>query len=222
MERRNGFENLFFNIPEAESIHNLIPGRLFKGSSATEENFLNNTSDYKIIHLATHAKSNDKLGDYSFIALSKVNDSILDKNRLYVGELYNLNLNADMVVLSACETGLGELQKGEGIISLARAFTYAGAKSTINSLWSVNDASTKTLMEYFYQNIKNGKSKDEALRDAKLTYLENENYDPPYFWASFIAMGNMEPIALSSEFNYWWLLLLPVVFGIIYFVKRLQ
>ena len=220
LERRNGFENLAFNIPEAASIHELIPGELFTGNNASEENFLKHAGDYKIIHLSTHAKSNDLLGDYSFIAMSKVNDSIEDPNRIYTSELYNLNLNADMVVLSACETGLGELQKGEGIISLARAFTYAGAKSTINSLWSVNDASTKTLMEAFYKNIKAGKTKDQALREAKLSYLENEDMDAPYFWASFIAMGNMEPITLSSGFNYWWLMLVPMLFGLIYFVKR--
>ena len=219
-ERRNGFENLLYNIPEAEMAYEYISGNLFKGAAATEENFLKNAGNYKIIHLSTHAKSNDKLGKYSFIAMSKVNDSINDANRIYTSELYNLDLKADMVVLSACETGLGELKQGEGIISLARAFTYAGAKSTINSLWSVNDASTKTLMETFYKNIKAGKTKDQALHEAKLSYLENEDMDAPYFWASFIAMGNMEPIALSSGFNYWWLLLLPVVFGIIYFVKR--
>ena len=218
--RRNSFENLLYNIPEAEMAHEYISGSLFKGNEATENNFLKNAEDYKIIHLSTHAKSNDKLGDYSFIAMSNVNDSIDDANRIYTSELYNLNLKADMVVLSACETGLGELQKGEGIISLARAFTYAGAKSTINSLWSVNDASTKTLMEEFYKNIKAGKTKDQALHEAKLSYLENEDMDAPYFWASFIAMGNMEPIALSSGFNYWWLLIIPVLFGILFFAKR--
>ena len=221
-ERRNGFENLLYNIPEAEMAHEYISGRLFKGNTATEENFLKNAGNYKIIHLSTHAKSNDELGDYSFIAMSKVNDSINDANRIYTSELYNLDLKADMVVLSACETGLGELQKGEGIISLARAFTYAGAKSTINSLWSVNDASTKTLMEEFYKNIKAGKTKDQALHEAKLSYLENEDMDAPYFWASFIAMGNMEPIALSSGFNYWWLLAIPLIFGILFLIRRKQ
>ena len=219
-ERRNGLENLLYNIPEAKMAHEYISGSLFTGANATEENFLKNAGNFKIIHLSTHAKSNDKLGDYSFIAMSKVNDSIDDVNRIYTSELYNLDLKADMVVLSACETGLGELQKGEGIISLARAFTYAGAKSTINSLWSVNDASTKTLMEEFYKNIKAGKTKDQALHEAKLSYLENEDMDAPYFWASFIAMGNMEPITLSSGFNYWWLLIIPVLFGILFFAKR--
>ena len=218
--RRNGFENLLYNIPEAEIAHDYISGHLFKGNAATEENFLKNAGDYKIIHLSTHAKSNDELGDYSFIAMSKVNDSIDDANRIYTSELYNLNLKADMVVLSACETGLGELQKGEGIISLARAFTYAGAKSTINSLWSVNDASTKALMEEFYKNIKAGKTKDQALHEAKLSYLENEDMDAPYFWASFIAMGNMEPIILSSSTRYYWLLLLLIPAFIFIYKRR--
>ena len=95
-ERRNGFENLLYNIPEAEMAHEYISGSLFKGNEATENNFLKNAEDYKIIHLSTHAKSNDKLGDYSFIAMSNVNDSIDDANRIYTSELYNLNLKADI------------------------------------------------------------------------------------------------------------------------------
>jgi len=203
--RRNGFANLQYNIPEVESINTLIEGKLFTGDQATEANFNKHAKDYKIIHLSTHGKSNDELGDYSFIAFSKVNDSIEDNNRLYVRELYNMELNADMAVLSACETGLGELKRGEGIIGLARAFTYAGAKSTINSLWSVDDAKTKKIMELFYTNIKDGMAKDEALHHAKLTYLDEEFDAAPYYWASFIPAGNMEPIVLKSNYDYLWL-----------------
>ena len=94
-----------------------------------------------------------------------------------------------MVVLSACETGIGKLQRGEGIISLARAFAYAGAKSIVTSLWSVNDQKTKDLMLLFYKNLRKGKSKSEALREAKLSFIaKNDNPNAhPFFWAGFNA-----------------------------------
>lgn len=87
-------------------------------------------------------------------------------------DLYNLQLNADPVVLSACETGIGELRRGEGIVSLARGFTYAGAKSIVTSLWSVADEKTKDIMVAFYQNLKKGLPRGEALRQAKLEYID--------------------------------------------------
>ena len=220
-ERRNGFTNLKYNIPEAKSIKSITDGELLEGPFASKINFLKKAKDYRIIHLATHAKANDLLGDYSFISFGPENDSIRDINQLYVRELYNLELNAEMAVLSACETGLGELKQGEGIISLARAFTYAGAKSTISSLWSVNDAQTKTLMENFYTNIKNGLPKDKALHKAKIDFLANENFNAPYYWAGFVAAGNMDPIVLESGFNFYWLLIiLPILLGKIVLLKR--
>ena len=137
---------------------------------AKSENFNTNTPEFKAMASKTGMEFLVGIAN----PISKVNDSIEDNNRLYVRELYNMELNADMAVLSACETGLGELKRGEGIIGLARAFTYAGAKSTINSLWSVDDAKTKKIMELFYTNIKDGMAKDEALHKAKLTYLEDD------------------------------------------------
>ena len=110
-------------------------------------------------------------------------------------DLYNLQLNADMVVLSACETGIGELQKGEGIISLARGFTYAGAKSIITSLWSVEDECTKKIMISFYEYLDQGLAKDAALRQAKLDYINDEQTTHvdahPFYWSPFIGVGDM-------------------------------
>ena len=196
--RRNGLGALKHNIEEVEAIENLFNTSIFKNDRATKANFISNAKNHKVIHLSTHAKSNDQQGDFSFIAFSKNNDS-LSNDQLYVRELYNLDLDADMVVLSACETGIGELQKGEGVISLARAFTYAGARSTITSLWNVNDAQTTKLMTLFYSNLKQGMTKDKALHEAKLSYIENENLAAPYFWAAFIPAGNMEPIQFSGS-----------------------
>lgn len=203
LAKRSGLSNLEFNIPEAKTISNLFDGTLLESNKATKENFIKEAKDYNIIHLSTHAKSNDAMGEFSYIAFQKGTDSTsINDSRLYVNELYNLNLNADLVVLSACETGLGELKRGEGVVSLARGFTYAGAKSTLTSLWSVNDAQTTKLMESFYTNLKEGMTKDKALRQAKLDYLSNENLTAPYFWAGFIPAGDMS--AITSSYNYWY------------------
>lgn len=220
--RRNGLGNLKYNTLEVDAIDNLFDTKAFKDDLATTTNFISNAKDYKIIHLSTHAKSNDTYGDYSFIAFSK-NDS-LQKDKLYVRELYNLNLDADMVVLSACETGIGELKKGEGVISLARAFTYAGARSTVTSLWNVNDAQTSKLMTLFYTNLKAGMSKDEALRKAKLSYIETEDLASPYFWAAFIPAGDMEIIQFNGNSTYKYYavsgLLFAIALGIGIYRKR--
>lgn len=203
-ELRRNLGALKFNVSEAETIQKMIKGQLLIGEEATEENFIKEASFYKIIHLATHGKADDKIGNNSYLAFSALKDS-LKNELLYNRDLYSLQLNADMVVLSACETGIGELQKGEGIISLARGFSYAGAKSIITSLWSVNDQSTFQLMESFYQNIKNEVPKDAALRQAKLEYLaKSDNYHAhPFFWGAFISIGDMSPIKLNNYAQYY-------------------
>ena len=199
---RNRLGALQYNIPEALALQELVGGDALTDSLATENTFLEKASDYRVLHLSTHGKANDKVGDYSFLAFYEQDDS-LENEWLYNRELYEMNLNADMVVLSACETGIGELQRGEGIISLARGFSYAGAKSIITSLWSVNDQQTPELMKSFYTNLKNGQSKDAALRQAKLDFLNNSPNPEPYFWAAFIPIGDMAPVEFSSGFPLW-------------------
>jgi CHAT domain-containing protein len=151
--------------------------------------------DYRILHLATHGRADNRVGDYAFLAFSEIKDSI-ENELLYVKDLYNLELNADLVVLSACETGIGKLQRGEGIISLARAFAYAGAKSIVTTLWEVNDKSTSELMRYFYRELKLGKDKDEALRLARQRYFDKAAPRGlhPFFWAAFVPVGDMRPV----------------------------
>ncbi len=139
------------------------------------------------------------MGDYSYLAFAEVKDSI-ENELLYVRDLYNLQLNADLVVLSACETAQGELQRGEGIISLARAFAYAGAKSIVTTLWVVDDAASKDLMKEFYLQLRKGKAKkntkDAALQAAKLKLVDGKDAvrKHPFFWAGFIAVGDMSAI----------------------------
>ena len=129
-----------------------------------------------------------------------------------------------MVVLSACETGIGELQRGEGIISLARGFSYAGAKSIITTLWSVNDRSTQKVMELFYSNLAEGVPKDAALRQAKLTYLDEYPHlgKSPYFWAGIIPIGDMSPISFQSMWyqNPWIWMGALLIFGLLFWASR--
>ena len=193
--RSEGLKPLPHTGEEVYGVSKLMNGEMFANQEATEERFVDLAGDYRIVHLATHGKANDKVGDYSFLAFTEIKDS-LENELLYVRDLYNLRLNADMVVLSACETGIGELQRGEGIISLARGFTYAGAKSIFTTLWSVNDEQTKDLMLLFYKHLKKGMAKDKALRQAKLDFMKqlsskNRNYAHPYFWSGMIGIGDM-------------------------------
>ena len=162
------------------------------GADATKQKFQELASGFKILHLATHGKANHQDGEFSFLAFSTEDGSSL----LSVAELYNLSLNADMVVLSACETGIGAQQRGEGVISLARAFAFAGAKSIVASLWSVNDKSTMEIMDQFYAGIKTGWSKPQALAQAKRDYLtKNPGQNAhPFFWAGFVGVGDMDGI----------------------------
>lgn len=211
---RSGMGPLRFNIIEAQTISELLGGEALIGYDATEEQFINRAPQYRILHLATHGKANDKAGDYSFLAFANIPDSV-ENEFLYTRDLYTLQLNADMVVLSACETGIGELQRGEGILSLARGFSYAGAKSIITSLWSINDATTTELMESFYVYIKEGRSKDAALRQAKLDYLTSHPNEElhPFYWGAMVAVGDMTPIDTHGT-SWWWILAGVVALGL--------
>lgn len=171
------------------------PSEVLVGKNATKQRFLELATRYKILHLATHGKANRQVGDFSFLAFS-AQDASWENSLLSVSELYNVSLNAELVLLSACETSLGEQQRGEGVVSLARAFAYAGARSIVASLWSVNDKSTMLVMDNFYKEINLGNTKNVSLTNAKRTYLEQNPGQPshPFFWAGFVAVGDMSAI----------------------------
>ncbi len=185
-------DTLKYSGPEATAARSMFGGDVYLGDDATEGCFNRVAGDYRVVHLSTHGRADDRSGDYSYLMFSPRRDSA-ENGLLYVRDIYNLSLNADLVVLSACETGIGELKRGEGIISLARAFAYAGAKSIVTTLWSVDDAKTRDLMVFFYQNLKNGMTKDEALARARNDYFsQHKGLDAhPYFWAGFVGIGDM-------------------------------
>jgi CHAT domain-containing protein/Tfp pilus assembly protein PilF len=145
--------------------------------------------NFGLLHFATHGIVDEKHPELSRIFL-QTNANTEDGN-LFAGEIYNLKLDANLVTLSACQTGLGKISKGEGVIGLSRALVYAGAKSVIVSFWSVADESTAILMKSFYKDLLNDPSVDFSrnLRNAKLALMGNEQYSAPYYWAPFILIG---------------------------------
>ncbi|MCB0517502.1 MAG: CHAT domain-containing protein [Lewinellaceae bacterium] len=193
LNNRKDFDQLPNSGEEVFAASKFWKGKYYLNSDATEQRFYEEAGNYRIVHLSTHGMADPRVGDYSYLAFAEVKDSI-ENELLYVRDLYNLQLNADLVVLSACETAVGELQKGEGIISLARAFAYAGAKSIVTTLWVVNDAASKDLMESFYAQLRHkGMTKDRALHLAKRQMIDGKEdfRKHPFFWAAFIPVGDM-------------------------------
>ncbi len=206
---RNKLLPLIYNTKEAASVLNHFKGDLYQDNDATLQNFKSNMSDFNVIHLATHAFFNDMNPEYSYLAFS----DRYDENLLYVSDIYNTQVNANMVTLSACETGIGTLKKGEGFLSLSRSFFYAGASSITSTLWKVNDGSSSELMDLFYSNLSKGFSKNEALRKAKIDFIskyKDIKFSHPYYWSGFIVSGNTDP--LVSNNGWIWILIVAVLF----------
>jgi CHAT domain-containing protein/Tfp pilus assembly protein PilF len=191
------FARLPFSAKEVREIGRLFGknrASLFLGKTATESFFISKASGpYRFIHLATHGFINERAPSQSAIVFSTLGNQ-RDDGYLHIGEILNLRLKAEMVVLSACQTGLGELRKGEGIVGFARAFLYAGARSLVVSLWNINDRSTAQLMKDFYKHLLAGEGKSHALRTAKLHMLQSERkaYRHPFYWGSFVLIGRYD------------------------------
>jgi CHAT domain-containing protein len=147
---------------------------------------------YRIVHFATHGMFHGEQPELSGLVLSLVDKQGAPQNGfLRLHDIYNLNLNADLVVLSACQTALGKNIKGEGLVGITRGFMYAGAKCVLASLWQVEDAATAGLMKLFYENIlKHGVSPATALREAQIALAQYTQWQHPYYWAGFILQGD--------------------------------
>jgi len=177
------------DVQEVKQI--MQPASVFIGKEAQEERFKNEAKNFAHVYLSTHAIVDESQPMYSLIAFTQDDDPQED-GFLHAYEIFNLCFKANLITLSACETGLGKLSRGEGLIGLTRGFLYAGAASVLVSLWSV-DESTAALMKIFYQNLKAGMSKAEALRQAKLKLLRTRengvSFSHPFLWAPFVLVG---------------------------------
>jgi len=180
---------------EAQAIASIIPAAQgmqaldFQASRATAMSA--DLSQYRIVHFATHGLLDSRHPELSGLVLSLVDEQGQPQNGfLELQDIYNLNLSADMVVLSACETGLGKEVDGEGLVGLTRGFMYAGASRVLASLWRVDDEATAQLMKKFYEGVlKEGKTPAQALREAQLWMQGQRKWRQPYYWAGFVLQG---------------------------------
>ncbi len=204
---------LTFSKAEINGVRKLYNSDVLLNNEATKSKLLAILNNYKIIHLSTHADVG-KNGN-PWIAFSD--------DKVFLNEIYATKNQADMVVLSACNTSIGELKKGEGVMSLARGFFHSGAKSVVSSLWTINDKSSKDIMIDFYGALKNGLTKSAALRKAKINYINKyRNTLTPSYWAGLIVIGDNASIQQS---NLNWIWITTTIIGIlliIFFYTRFR
>jgi len=199
---------------KAKKIHTLLRKRASEDQLKKQ-----NLKDYKIVHFATHSIIDNRNPVRSSILLS-LDDDPQEDGFLQMREIYNLSLNSDLVTLSSCQTGLGQLIKGEGIDGMNRAFFYAGASSVLMSLWPVNDQATYQLMERFYMHLRSNESIAGALKKAKLELLSSKVLSHPYYWAGFVISGKANHIIFPKTSKQMPLLGLSFLFvGGIFFVS---
>lgn len=173
---------------EARSTAQLLDGEAFVNKQCAVDDFLEKAEHYAVLHLATHASAGGR-GRPAFISFQPLGND-WKSAMLFESDIYPLGLSAELVTLSACETGLGKYRSGDGLHGLTRAFTCAGARNVVASFWSVNDASTRQLMEFFYRDINKGAGYSQALANAKRNFIkENRSFAHPYYWAGFVLNG---------------------------------
>lgn len=180
---------------EVAEVAATVPSNLKKvlvGREADEKTFKALAPAYATIHLATHGVLDNRDPLYSHLLLTKTDGDVENDGSLEAREIMNMHLNADLAVLSACETGNGRISPGEGVIGMSWAFFVAGTRSMVVSHWRVDSASTSQLMKNFYQALarqQNRSNKSEALREASIRLLKDARYRHPFYWAGFVLVG---------------------------------
>ena len=213
------------DIPEARAnlkdLASRYNGLAWTEKAATKNHFLSNAGAYDLLHLGMHGQLDTNSSFLSHLVFYGE-----EENELYLREIQSMNIPAELVVLSACNTGVGTHINGEGPLSLARAFFYAGAKSTLMSLWQVPDQQTAKIMQLFYDNIDKGFSKNKALTEAKRAFLKNASRleTHPAFWSGFVLVGDTTPLQIQSAFKKEWMMFIGLfgllVLGFWYYQKR--
>jgi CHAT domain-containing protein/tetratricopeptide (TPR) repeat protein len=216
----NSFRN-FPQLPQSKNEVNAIKTNYKKALINTDKmaivaEFKNKAPQARFIHLATHAVA--QLNDSIASTIAFADDNISLK------EIYGLQLNNELVVLSACETGVGKFMASEGNLSLARAFYYAGSKNVINSLWKVDDESSGKIFTEFYKNLNDNESVSAALHSAKINYLKTATKEKqsPYYWSTFVCIGSGKEHIKGSNYIIWYMLIgsIIVLFVAFYIYKR--
>ncbi len=194
-----------FSEAETQAVGQQTGGEVFQNRQATAANFLREMGESELLHVAAHGIFNAENPMLSGLLFSKNAPGDSLSNLLTVAGMYGLRTDARFVFLSACNTGKGQLIESEGIMSFSRALTYAGARSQVMTLWSVGDRSTGQIAGHFYRHLQRGATKDEALRLAKLAYLAEcptAVGQHPFFWASTVAFGEVEPLFVDTRWKW--------------------
>lgn len=205
---------LTFSDDEALQLAELMQGKSWVNSAATKANFINHAKNVSSIHLATHSLVNTQNPNFSSLIFTKIQDTI--NNLLRLDEIYNHNFNSDMITLSACNTGFGKYQKGEGLQSLARAFNFAKIPSVTATLWSIPDASSAKIMKLYYTYLQKGHTKNSALQKAQIEYFQNDEISSPasrlpFYWAAWTHIGDNNNIHFESENHLFYFVLVLLI-----------
>ncbi len=200
-----------FTIHLAKQATALFGGKSFMYEQSTPEVFREYAGNNKIIHIATHAESNNISPAFSRLIFAK-SDRADEDNSIYAFEIYNTELNAHLTVLTACETGKPIYKPGEGMISLAHAFQYSGSESLLTSLWRIDEKSSMEITEHFLAFLAEGMAKDKALKQAKLKYLSTAKGRTlsPQYWAGLVLIGDVEPIEGLESTSFWMVWVIPL------------
>ncbi|MEL6557526.1 MAG: CHAT domain-containing protein [Bacteroidota bacterium] len=220
---KDGLSALRYNQQEAESIMTYFTGRVLAGKTATEKYFYQQVNNYDIFHFAMHGLVDLKEPQFSRLAFAEDQTDSVNDRYLHNFEIYNMDIPAQLVVLSACNTGIGQLIDGEGVMSMSRAFTYAGVQSVVMTQWPAEDQSSSEIMKSFYQYLASGHAKDESLRLAKLDYLSNAHpfKKNPFYWNNFIVTGQVQALQIKNSHSYlWWICVGGISLLAIIFVIR--
>lgn len=201
-------------------------GKLYFGNASTINNFIENADCHKVIHIATHAEFNNIYPEQSGLYFTKTGT---DKHFFTISDIFQAKTNSDLTILTACESGRPGYSDGEGLVSLSHAFNYAGSKNILTAIWEIDENSSTAITDYFVQYLTKGKATDEALRLAKLQYLQNARGRMlnPAYWSGLVLMGQPLQIDLTADRKFtfteglWWkLLILIFAGGLIYYYRN--
>ncbi len=209
---------------EVTFIRDITGGSICIADAASERNFVQLSGNRKILHLSAHALLDDRFPERNRFLFTDSRDSLFD-DQLTALEICQLDLDAELAVLSACHTGSGKINRGEGVMSLGRAFAFAGVPATVQSLWKIPDETTARVMPAFYAGLKKGMKKHAALNYARAQYLNHTEIKEqlhPHFWAGFILYGNADPVVFrrNGSWGIVGIILLLLVVGFLFLRKN--
>ncbi len=201
----SGLGSLQYNQWEAQTLLDQFKGSAFLGQEAAADELLENGARFPYLHFATHSAMDPYLPEAGYLAFAP--SEAFPEGLFQLSDIYSLNLEAELVGLSACQTGIGLIQKGEGLMSVARAFSMAGTRSLLATLWSVEDLETSQIMTRFYHYLETHSDKAKALQQSQLEYLESTSHEQahPYYWSAINLIGARDSkTRLELRSNYWW------------------